>query len=126
MELHLEDAAVSRKNYAGNEPALCRPHSVECPDRNPCRLSSLRHSIFRERLDASRLRSLTLTACAALTRPARSRVVCNYRSDGRISDGDSVYSNGQSLAHNYRLQSCGLTYRPGTLTIVFTMFLSLV
>ena len=90
MELRLEDAAVSRKNEAGNDPELCRPHSVECPDRNPCRLSSLRHSIFRERLGASRLRSLTLTAFAALTRPARSRLVGNYRSDGAIRNGDSL------------------------------------
>jgi hypothetical protein len=47
-------------------------------------LTSLRRSIFRKRLGASRLRSLTLTAYAALTRPARSRVIGNYRSDGEI------------------------------------------
>jgi hypothetical protein len=28
--------------------------------------------------------------CAALTRPARSRVVCNYRNDGGISADDSA------------------------------------
>jgi hypothetical protein len=28
---------------------------------------------------------------AALTRPARSRLVCNYRSDGEISDDDLLY-----------------------------------
>jgi hypothetical protein len=66
------------------------PQSGRICARESHRLASLRCSIFRERLGASRLRSLTLTACAALTRPARSRVVCNYRSDGEISNGDSL------------------------------------
>jgi hypothetical protein len=40
--------------------------------------------IFRERLGASRVRSLRSPLPRPLTRPARSRVVGNYRSDGEI------------------------------------------
>ena len=70
---------------------------VEFLHRSLTRFASLRCSIFRKRLGASRLRSLTLTACAALTRPARSRVACNYRSDGRISNAIPCKATSNSL-----------------------------
>ena len=45
---------------------------------------SLRHPILRERLGASRVRFAPLAADAPLTRPARSLVFGNYRSDTAI------------------------------------------
>jgi hypothetical protein len=74
---------------------------VDFLHRSLTRLASLRCSIFRERLGASRLRSLTLTACAALTRPARSRVACNYRSDGRISNAIPCKAKEQFPARDH-------------------------
>jgi hypothetical protein len=47
-------------------------------------------SIFRDRLGAYKAPFADAHRYAALTRPARSRFVCNYRSDGGISGDDSA------------------------------------
>jgi hypothetical protein len=60
-------------------------------------LTSLRCPIFREDLGASRLRSLTLTACAALTRPARSRVVAITGATARSATAIPCKATGHSL-----------------------------
>jgi hypothetical protein len=89
-----EVCALMMQRFPGKQcpeisPIVLR-NRVEFLHRRSHPMPSLRCSIFRERLGASRLRSLTLTACAASTRPARSRVGCSYRSDGAICSGDPV------------------------------------
>jgi hypothetical protein len=67
-----------------------------------------------------------LTACAALTRPARSRVVAITGATAGSATAIPVKATGQFLAHDYRLQSCGLTDPGANRHDPFTMFFSLV
>ena len=67
-----------------------------------------------------------LAAIAPLTRPARSRVVGNYRSDGEIRAA-ICFASPRSFCHpSGRLQSCVLTSPTSKPHDRFTMFFSLV